>query len=206
MEDVRVAICIPSSEEVNAQFMISLIGMLVKNQIPIATVANCMSSRIAFNRNFLVEQARYAKATHLLYIDSDMIFPEDSLKRLLSHDVEIVGATASRRSENDDAIGVTLDGERLQVSSDLVKMKLLGPPLMLIKMSVFNKLRAPWFAEPPRYMVENDISDTSLMAEDEYFCHTAIAAGLNIWCDVGLSMEIGHRGAKTYYIMKPQMI
>lgn len=187
--------------------MLSLIGMLTENNIPIATVANCNSSRIAFNRNTLVLSAQQADATHILFIDSDMIFPKNALARLAAYDLDIIGATASRRTDNNDAVGVTMDGTRLFVPSPPVKMKLLGLPFMLVKMEVFEKLRAPWFAEPPRFMMNiegESEDDPGLMPEDEYFCYTALRAGYDVWCDIELSMEIGHRGAKTYTIMKPE--
>lgn len=200
---ISVAICYPSSDDVSSHFLLSLVKMLTRNTIPIATLANMASSRIAFNRNGLVELAKEANATHVLFIDSDTTFPATALERLLAHDRDIIGATASRRTDDNDAIGVTLDGERLKVPSPPVKMKLLGMPFMLIKMDVFEKLRKPWFAEPPRWMMGEE-NDPGLMPEDEYFCYTAIQEGYDVYCDIELSMEIGHRGPKTFYIMKPQ--
>ena len=74
-------------------------------------------------------------------------------------------------------------------------------PFMLIDMKVFEKLRAPWFAEPPLFMMPGgDPEDKGIMPEDEYFCHNALEAGYDIWCDVDLSLHIGHHGSKTYYI------
>lgn len=184
--------------------------MLVRNKIPIAGIMNVSSSRIAHNRNMLVELAKKSKASHLLFIDADMIFPTDSVTRLLAHDFDIVGATACKRDENGDAVGLSITGERLRVPSLPVKMRLLGLPLCLIKMEVFDKLRMPYFAEPPRWMI-NEIfpevmtleAKTELMPEDEYFCNQCLRAGIDIYCDTELSVQVGHRGAKTYYIMDP---
>lgn len=203
---IKVAICFPSGENVSSQFVLHLTSFLMRNTVPIAFLGNMTSSRIAFNRNGLVEAAKAADASHIWFIDADMTFPSDILIKLLAHDLDIVGTTASKRKDNEDsAVGLTLDGNLLQVPSSPVKMKWLGPCCMLIKMHVFEKLRAPWFAEPPRFMLEGeDPNDPGLMPEDEYFCWNAIKAGFDIYCDPELSMNIGHRGAKTYYIMKPQ--
>jgi hypothetical protein len=203
IKDVRVAVGYPSGELVSTQFMLHMVSMLMRNKIPLATFVNGSSSRIAFNRNAVVEMAQQAQATHLLFVDSDMTFPSDGLQRLFMHQRDIIGATASKRIEGkDDAIGVTLDESRLQIPSPPVKMKLLGPCFMLIRMEVFDKIRKPWFAEPPNWMIEEPGND-GLMPEDEYFCYQAIKAGYDVWCDIELSMEIGHRGPKTYYIMRP---
>jgi len=90
-------------------------------------------------------------------------------------------------------------------------MKHIGLPFMLIKMSVFDKLDelglAPdhtYFAEPPRWMMRKQGWDIEgideLVAEDEYFCYLVQKAGFDIWCDMGLSMEIGHIGPQINYI------
>lgn len=203
---MKIAVCFPSGDEVKTHFMLSVLGMMGNNSvIPITTVANCNSSRVAFNRNNLVYQAKQSGATHMLFMDADMVFPNNALSRLVSYDLDIVGATASKRNDDGDAIGWTLDGSRLQIPSPLVKMKLLGMPFMLVNMKVFEKLRAPWFAEPPRFMMlgENQ-EDEGIMPEDEYFCQAALKAEFDIWCDIELSMHMGHRGSKTYYIAKPQ--
>lgn len=200
----RVAVVFPSGEFVNVNFVMSLLNHKSQNgSYHICNMINTSSCRIAFNRNLLVELALKTTATHILFIDSDMIFPPWAGDVLIAHNLDIVGATASKRDdEQDSAIGDTLDGSRLQIPSPPVKMRLLGMPFMLIKMDVFRKLTKPWFAEPPRAMMEVD--DTgSLMPEDEYFCFRAIEAGYDVYCDINLSTNIGHRGAKTFNIMKP---
>lgn len=204
---LNIAIGFPSGENVNVQFTLSLISMLFKNpDIPIAGVLNCCSSRIAFNRNVIVMQAQAIspRPTHLLFIDSDMVFPPDSMRKLLSHDLDIVGATASRRNNDNNAIGTTLDGERLKVPSPPVKMRILGMPFMLIKMEVFDKIVYPWFAEPPSGEQGRLDLPLGLVPEDEYFCSRAIAAGFDVHCDVELSMKMGHRGHHTFHIMPPE--
>lgn len=198
----NIAIGFPSGENVSAQFALHLANLTMKNTIPISVVANANSSRISLNRNMIVELAKQANSTHLFFIDADMIFPPDSLQILLNHDKDIIGATASKRSDEDNqAIGATLDNSPLHVPSSPVKMGFLGCCLMLIKMSVFDKLKKPYFCEPPNSMLKDD----GIMAEDEYFCHNVIKAGIDIWCDPELSVHIGHRGAKTYYIKPPKL-
>ena len=176
--------------------MSSVINLLVYNNGKYQfSLANTISSRIAFNRNMLVTLAREQGATHILFIDADMTFPNNALDRLVAHGKDIVGATAARRKGRTDAVGNTLDGGPLHFDEPLVRMELLGLPFMLIDLKVFEKLRAPWFAEPPT-------EDGGLVAEDEYFCDAALAAGYDIWCDTKLSLEMGHIGSKIYYIGK----
>lgn len=199
----NIAIGVPSGETVSSSFMVHICSMLMKNEFPISIFANAVSSRIAYNRNCIVDMAKKLNSTHLLFIDADMIFPADSLRILLAHDKDIIGATAAKRQDGaDQAIGETFTGEVLKISDKPIKMKLIGPCLMLIKMSVFDKLKKPYFCEPPNWMMDKP-TDDGIMPEDEYFCQAAIKAEIDIYCDTQLSMYIGHRGSKTYYIGQP---
>lgn len=203
----NIAICFPSGENVSVQFTLSLTNMLRSHpELPIGIVANCSSCLVAFNRNNLVNIAKSTNASHILFIDSDTVFQPDALSRLLVHDLPIVGATASKRTDEiNNAVGLTLEKEKLRLTTSpiLTKMKMLGFPFMLIKMEVFDKMKEPWFAEPPCWMVGRT-EEKGLIPEDEYFCTFAVDAGFDIWCDTELSRQIGHRGSKTYYITESQ--
>lgn len=203
---VRIAIAIPSGEFVNVHFMLSLLNLRSRdNSYKIVTFINSASCRIAYNRNNLAALALKSphNPTHLLFIDTDMIFPAWAVDELVHHNVDIVGATAAKRDTDHDAIGVTLNGERLKVPSPLVKMSMLGLPFTLIKLDVFKKLQAPWFAEPPRNLINEPSNCEELLPEDEYFCYIANKAGYDVYCDINLSMHIGHRGGKTFMIGDP---
>lgn len=221
IESPRVAVCVPSGEDIKAEFATAMFKLIVQNKVPLTHIFNKVSSRISFNRNGLVEQALATDATHVLFIDADMVFPVDGLIRLLNHDLDIVGATASRRSDDDEAIGCTYDGSRLSVPSSPVKMLWMGLPFMLIKREVFEKMEAPWFAEPPwklmaevhgveitpqitRKVLGHDAYLDGIVPEDQYFCMMAQKVGFDVWCDIELSMEMKHYGSKAYQIMKPE--
>jgi hypothetical protein len=72
-------------------------------------------------------------------------------------------------------------------------------------MAVFDKLKKPYFAEPPVWMFnqlcqQTRFKEDDVVGEDTYFCLNARAAGFDIWCDGSLSLEIGHIGTKVFYI------
>lgn len=194
----RICIAYPSSDYVHVKFVKSLLDLITYTNLAAGErlsmgLANQISSRIADNRNVLVDMARAQNATHILFIDSDMTFPANGLMELLGQDKDIMGATASKRQEGDrNPIGVVADPGDMITNKRFVKMAILGLPFMLIKMSVFDKLKKPYFAEP--------IDGESLIPEDSYFCKTALEAGFDIWCDMGLSVNMGHMGTKEYKI------
>ena len=71
-------------------------------------------------------------------------------------------------------------------------MAMIPTGCLLIRTHVFEKLSKPWF---------NTIAaGDSLLGEDYFFCHNAIAAGMEIWCDGDLSRELGHIGQKIYQL------
>lgn len=201
----KVAIGIPQPELTSHWFQESLQRLILSNFSDIDLCHfSAVGSVIASNRNRLVQMAKNAKATHLLQIDADSVFPAHALKILLAHDKDIVGATTCSRSATDRR-PMCEPLERSKVTSDnaVIPVKLIGMNFMLIKMTVFDKLKPPYYADPPRWMMNRtwpDIELPELVAEDEYFCLNAQDAGFQVFCDMNLSMGMGHIGSVIHYI------
>ncbi len=213
----KIGIAFPSPDTIPVEFHHCLMQMITATAQHVSLgLTNSASSRIAKNRISIVENARLLGATDLLFIDSDSIFPVHALMTLIMQDKDIVCATTCRRKGNDmSPVAVPADYASITPGQRMVKMKQIGFPFMLIKMSVFDKLDelgvAPdhtYFAEPPRWMTNKYLNwdvkgDDELMGEDEYFCQLVLRAGYDIWCDMGLSMEIGHIGYQVRFIENP---
>ena len=192
----RVAISVPSPSYVHIEFVQSLIKTLFHcwGKIDIA-VNHAVGSLIPQNRNTLVRMATEAKATHMLFIDADMVFPTDALPRLLAHNKDIVCATYSKRDGDLRPMGKLASGETAAVKrGGLVEFSLVGFGFMLIKMEVYTKLAMPYFAEIAVGNCEQPDG------EDIYFCKRVREAGYQIWCDVGLSEQMGHIGTTVFYM------
>lgn len=194
----RVMVAIPSGDLIQARTVSCLVALL-SNQMPDTQIFYCnqISSRITENRNGLVKVAQEKSSTHILFVDADMIFPHTGLQTLLEHDKDIVGATACHRKEGEGhAIGIPLDQSKSFnfEKEPMTKMDIMGLPFTLIRMSVFEKLQKPYFAEP-----FDQFGD--LVPEDNYFYINCRRAGFDIWCDNLLSMQMGHLGIKEYRII-----
>lgn len=189
-----VALGVPSGDLVHADFAMSL-AMMCMNPGAQVFLLNSRSSLIPLGRNQCAAAAQLMKASHLLFLDTDMVFPADVLKRLLAHNKDIVGASYSRRVPPFHPLTVTEEGEHVHITSGLRRVKLLPTGCMLIRMKVFNTLAKPWF----NLVAEGD----QLRGEDYYFCKNARAAGFEIWCDGDLSMQLGHIGQKINRIELP---
>jgi len=182
-----VAIGIPSGDMVHTDFAMSL-AMLCMNPGVQTFLLNSRSSLVPLGRNQCAGAAQIMKATHLMFFDTDMIFPADTLSRLLAHDKDIVGATYSKRAPPFHSLAVTEEGEHIHITSGLRRVQLLPTGCMLIRTSVFNILAKPYF----NLVSEGD----QLRGEDYYFCEKARAAGLEIWCDGDLSNQLGNCDGK----------
>jgi hypothetical protein len=101
---------------------------------------NSRSSLVAVGRNQCAGAAQIMKASHLLFLDSDMVFPADTLARLLAHNKDIVGATYSKRVPPFHPLTVTEEGEQVQITSGLCRVKLIPTGCLLMRTKIFDAL------------------------------------------------------------------
>ncbi len=162
--------------------------------LPIAT-SGCY---IEDNRNGLVNFFLNSgiPLTHILWIDTDMQFPEDALLRLLAHDKDIVGCNYRTRTPPYACAGIYQNGDLETMRPGLRRMVQIPTGFLLVKFEVFKKLAFPWFkpglAHEPR--------------DDVYFCRYAKAHGYEIWCDNDLTKEIIHIDTQQIPWFRPDQI
>lgn len=147
------------------------------------------SCDIVSNRTWLVQYAIEQGATHLLFVDADMLFPADLIPRLLAHKKEIVGVKYKKREFPIKWLYKTLEGEE-ESETELFKVAHTGTGVLLIDLSVFEKLQGPWFN------FGRDSQGALAMGEDVWFCNTARDAGYDVWIDP--TINIGHIGEYIY--------
>lgn len=141
-------------------------------------------------RNSLVHQAFENGCSHLLMLDTDQMYPPDTVMKLISHNQAVVGATVHRRYPPFDPIMLRGDfGAYLRVpdeecfSGGLVEVDATGCGCILYDMEVFIKVRPPWFEI---YQLENGKD----VGEDIGLCSKLREAGFRIYVDT--SIEIDH--------------
>ena len=203
MTDIpKVCVCLPSGDMVHKGFAVSLALVLQSTgQIPLGDgthlpvvptgIADVRGSLIARNRNQCIDEATKAGFDYVLFLDSDMMFPPQTLRRLLSHEKDIVGATYVQRDPPHALMGVFNPGMAL-TGDRLHEVVALPGGCLLIKLSVFDTMTKPYF-RTPAYEAHGTIPE-HIQGEDFYFCEQASKAGHSIWLDVGLSVQLGHIG------------
>ncbi len=142
-------------------------------------------------RNMLVENAlKIPDATHLLMIDDDHVFSPDLVKRMLDHNVDVIGALAFKRNDDFQPCCYRKGEDNHHypmLPSVFQEVDVIGTGAMLFKLDIFkdNKLKFPWFETG--YDKETPPNHWSV---DFNFCIKAKEAGYKIWCDP--TIEIGH--------------
>lgn len=202
---LKVGICVPSGGYNPSEFTLSLAALVACMAVP-RVIIGAESSMIQVNRDKAVRQARGAGCSHVLFLDDDMVMPPDAGNRLLAHDRDIVGCLYARRvPPHHSAVGRLLPGQ----SGALQKAATLGLGCALIRTTVFDRMRAPYFRQvaiestdsPPADLTGFDldgIKAPDTLSEDYYFCGVARREGFDVWADVALSAELGHVGKAVY--------
>lgn len=202
---MKVAICVPSLDNVPVEFALSLAALCAyegqrgRNSI---MLINVKSSTIPEARNQCVEQALAINADQVLFVDSDMVFRIDALEKLQSTGLDVVGAAYPKRIDGGGLNFLALADRELYNDAPIEPVRGIGLGFMLINAIIFLKIPRPWFEwgyygsemlelvgiEKPR----------TFMSEDYYFCLKVRDKQCGVFMDKELTMQVGHVGSKVY--------
>lgn len=187
----KIAICLPTNRGLKPKCLQSLLE-IVSKQGSYEIFVSTEGFTTAENRTWLAVKAVKSGATHILWVDDDMIYAPDTLERLLSHDKDIVGAKYHVRREvlegNPDVIGYLNPEDKDR--TDLFECESLGGGCVLTKTEVFKKIPQPWFS------YEFDQNGMVTTSHDWFFSRKARANGYTLWCDG--SLYPGHIALKEW--------
>lgn len=196
---MKVKIGVPARDTVMTGFCHSLAMMVAASASRGVEVNLTVTSGtlICDQRNNLAKAAVEEGVDWLLFVDSDMRFPSDSLLRLLSHNQPIVTCNYSTRRPPAEPVAFkrirTL--EKLYTDPESTGLEVCaanGLGLALIHREVFEAMERPWFNIP--YIPESD----GHWGEDVWFCNQARKAGFDTLIDHDLSKEVKHIGLREY--------
>lgn len=191
-----VGICVPTGDMVHTAFasdMVYATSQWIRDGGDCAMFIS-QGTVLVSQRTELVLKARKEGCSHVLWVDSDMRFPPDTISRLLAHGQLVVGANcARRRMPTSPTAANYVNGKKQAVfteadSHGLEKVDALGTGVLLVQMEVFDSIPAPWFATPW------DSKAQGYQGEDMYFCWLLRQCGVPVYVDHDLSREISHVG------------
>lgn len=196
--DARVMVAVPCHGGMSPDTCFALLRLqsfdFQANRMISAFKNNSMSmvtwAREGLGKAFLEEKTAAGKyCTHLLFIDSDMVFPANGLLQLVECDTDIAAGLFTNRSLPPlPVMSRLVEGKLEQVplselpadeeglaGADPIEVDATGMAFTLVKRGVFEEMKRPWFAcdfipglEPEQY------------GEDISFCLRARKLGCKI--------------------------
>ena len=146
------------------------------------------SSSAEWNRNKLTEEFLRDAPEYgwqwILYIDSDMAPPPVTAMRLLSHNVDVVGAYYFSRREPLVAEFNRFGMPPAAPVNGLLPVLWVGAGCLLVRRNIIERLAEPWWPHAPNPGEGEDIA----------FCARLRELGVPIYVD--LAVQVGHMAAR----------
>lgn len=196
--DIRIAVCIPTREQMHSRCSFSLYNLAAElSEYGIEHKLFLSPGTLIANQRYeLVKVAKEWGATHVMFIDSDIVFKPEHVISLIEFNESIVGAAYSKRVEplittawhkiGDWSTHVILTEQ----TESHIRVEALALGFCLIKTTVFEQLELPWFIL--------GFNNGEYTGEDIEFFRKCLAHEMPVWLDVKTSLEIGHLGVKEF--------
>ena len=203
--DLKIAVLVPSTGTWNANTAECIANMMAcfsdskyENGTKEIKLFGVQCSIIPDSRHRLVAMAYKWGATHALFIDSDMVFPFDTVQNLLNHNQAVVAANCVRRRLPTYPTAFAKDKRYVYSTPDkhgLEEVDQVGCAVMMLDMRVFGlpELELPWFAFEP-----DPDKIPGVIGEDVFFCRKLKKLGVPIYIDHDLSRQVKHMGDMAY--------
>lgn len=201
---LRVQISLPTHNVVPMGFAYDLANMcgwtaavLKAGQVDFR-VTMCEGTYIHTMRQELVERAVEADMTHILFLDTDMRFPKETLVHMLRRQVPILGINYAQRKMPPDFVAIKHRGapkkpaEKLWTTKDsegIEEVEGMGFGVTLLQTGIFSAM-----GEPPWFRMYWSKQFGRHVGEDVHFCTLAREAGIPVYVDHDLSKECAHIG------------
>jgi hypothetical protein len=206
--NIRITLACPSNRGIQPKTFQCLMELVEKNKrkYDFHILVPSEGYTIAENRNWTVAQALNNKSDYLLMIDDDMVFPVDTLDKLISNGKDICGVAYHSRgsdvklklvpngimsiAEVDKGKYIDLETETDPKYKDVFECYATGTGIILIKCDILYQIPRPWF--------EFTYYDNGCCKEGEdwNFCFKAKDAGFKIYTDP--TIKVGHLGEIIY--------
>jgi hypothetical protein len=186
---MKLAILIPSGFQWFAGFGYCLANLTKHSQ---GDVFNLQGSNLLYLRETLLDMAK--DYDYALCLDSDMLFPPDTVDRLVKHEKDIVCANYVTKKTSARWLALGLDGQVCdsREKSGIEEVGRIPFGVTLIKMSAIKDIPSP------RFLFPWNAATGRAGGEDYYFSDLCRQHGLKIYVDHDLTKEVMHMGTALY--------
>ncbi len=201
---VKLFIAISSNRDHKPYFtqcLINLVTYLTTKGIvgskleALSTVIQSDTSVLSYGRQSMIDRAIKEGFTHILFLDDDMVFADNMVDHLMSHDLNVVAVNGCKKNPlelNYCALG--LDGKYIESrdKTDVVEASKVGLAVMLLNLNALKDIPKPYFE-----VLWNEETQ-SYQDQDYYFCKKLREHGIKLWIDNNVSNATGHVGDYIY--------
>lgn len=177
---------LPTSFRADARTIGMLEAWRAKNVVTYYPASN--ATEIGYDKIVRFAKNIKPKPTHILFVDYDVLPRSTTLKKLVEHDKDIVCGTypaiqkgrfkwcisRDRKSDNFGLMDIN------DLPSNMFKAEVGSNGMMLVKMSVFDKIKWPYWKTEYN-------QDGSKLGADIYFYDKVREAGIDVWVDPKLT-------------------
>lgn len=211
---MQLFLALPIYGHVHAPFALSLLNLTARRPCDMVIRPCIGDSLVARARNRLAAEFLASDCTHILWLDSDLIFSPEHIAELVRHGERhplVCGLYPKKQKDLGWVINL-LDQPQKPDEQGLHKIKYAGTGCLLIAREVFERMRAAH----PEIEYDPDEGDTPsvkwdffscgvvkfpdgrrrYLSEDWYFCQRALDLGYDILCATGVVMK--HCGEAIY--------
>jgi GT2 family glycosyltransferase len=189
MEAKKITIGMPTAGECKIETVLALIMEVADLEEYDISLSFVKGTYLHDLRNKIVAEARENKSEYLMFIDSDVTFIPGSIRKLIEHDKDLVGAPYNMKMYPLTTTIKPLEFvENFSMPKKLFKCAVIPTGFMLLKLDSFKNM--------PRLFDFDYTDEGDIVGEDVWFCNEARKLGIDVWCDPAI--EIGHIGAHTY--------
>lgn len=197
--------------QVHTEYVSSLLSFQ-RDGIPFSLTTIGNESLITRARNTLLSHFHAApEYTHLLFLDGDVGLTSEGLERLLSHEVDVIGAQVPLKSIGADGEKNYNVGRFYGIDGLLARVEHIGTAVLMMSRKAVSALVADARAEgmtyrpsnvaadapPERYDVfQVGVKDGVYLSEDYWVCHRLRACGFDIFVDI--SVRPSHHGMYAF--------
>jgi hypothetical protein len=209
---VKLFVALPTTHgSMRSRFLSGMMDFYLERPFD-AVVSQAIDPYIISARNALAADFLQTDCTHLMFIDADILFNAGHIKRLVSHDVDIVGGLYPKKIETKLQWVCNALPDRPPVDErGLLALRHVGTGFMLINRIVFeafveelgdeigymedeiDRQRWAFFWMP---IVADEKGIPRLKSEDWHFCDQARALGFKVYGDTKVLLK--HIGDAVY--------